>query len=318
MDPQIDAEFDVTDSGARIMRWLARWVAAHRREARLASEAKHLLGITGDPHVAYCHVSRHSQFTTAHLHPDNADALASISADAVRQAELDRRLTTVDDLSTSLGKSLVLIGSPTAEALSRIVFGYEPCEGDNGLVLSRPPIELPFHWQLDPREIPAEAVARRFVRGREWTDRPNWYVIESTTTGDVPHVPYVGNLDARLESDFLLVTRVRNFLTREALHRGHYILSFGGAHGTGTRALELLLKEPAILGRVAEQLRSMGHPHAFQLLFEVTRLSHRKDGTRAHAIALRSAAVIPTDANTWQQASDAVAGSVLQLQLTRE
>jgi hypothetical protein len=286
----------------RILRAIAKHMRSRSADGQATRAAREILGVSGEGAIAYRHSSTHSEFTPADPHPDNSDALrVAASYDLVR-ARRESRLRIVDhSRATDLEKSMVLIGSPTAEGLSRTVFGYSEVDGSqNGLRLTHPPVDLPYVWQLDPAEIDPGALATRYVRGRGVAARPNWRIIDTRT--NKPFIPEVDN-DGWLQCDYLVVTRLRNFLTRNAYDRGSYIMNFGGAHGTGTRALELLLRDESVLRRVAHELR--GRPEAYQLLFRVSRLSHDpRTGTRARAIELLDAVKIEDTEERWRIASE--------------
>lgn len=309
MDSRIDADLDVTSLGTKALTWVTRRLAGRRKLARLAKEGKTLLGISIDPLITYRHSSAHSHFSRQDPHPDNGDALVTVAGDDYDTAERENRLVTVDELAVGIERSVILIGSPTAEDFSRIVFGYRPGQGENGLRFTGELFDLPYRWELDPTQI--TATARRVVRGRGWSERPNW-----SLTGSKEWTPYVGNQDKILTTDFLLVTRIPNFLTPKALGEQHFIVSVAGAHGTGTRAVELLLNDRTILSSIGEELKKLRSPAWYQLVFEVSGLTHREaEGTRARAATLKDAVAIDDDPGMWRDACDAVGPAVLEWQL---
>jgi hypothetical protein len=95
---------------------------------------------------------------------------------------------------------------------------------------------------------------------------------------------------------------VRNYLSADALDMGHYIVSFGGTHGTGTRALELLYRNRGILRKVADQLRA--RPAAFQLLLRAGNIAHDPvNGSHASRIELiGNAMILPDSDSVWRTA----------------
>lgn len=108
-----------------------------------------------------------------------------------------------------------------------------------------------------------------------------------------------------LETDYLLVTRMRNFLTQKALDEGKYIVSFGGTHGTATRAIELLFSDERLLAEVAPVLA--GSPEAYQLLFRVSGMRHDpKRGTRANHMELVAAEPLDDYLDRWRSANQIV------------
>jgi hypothetical protein len=169
---RIDAEIDVAyREGGRAVRILRGLWERFRRQRAITPEARHartILGLDRRRPPAYRHFSRHSHFTDIeHPHPDNADALRTASHyDLVSARRRKRLLVVPEGLTVPIEKSMVLIGSPTAEALTRDIFGYEPVAGlEDALAQTRSPLDLPFRWVLDLAEIDPGAVASRVVRG---------------------------------------------------------------------------------------------------------------------------------------------------------
>ena len=90
------------------------------------------------------------------------------------------------------------------------------------------------------------------------------------------------------------------------MDEGHFITSFGGSHGTETRALELFFKDKRILSDVARQLRN--RPSAFQMLFRVSDMEHsRAVGTHARKIELiEDVVILPDSDSVWRTAVETV------------
>ncbi len=109
----------------------------------------------------------------------------------------------------------MLIGSPTAEGLSRPVFGYEPDINRDSLALRHPPIDLPVKWILSKSEIDEHAQAKRFVAGRGLVSRPNWH-IQGPERLYIPEVDDLGYLSL----DYLVVTQLRNYLSTRSMDEG--------------------------------------------------------------------------------------------------
>lgn len=287
--------------------WLKfRALAAHEVE-----DAKELLGIRKGEGVAYRHDSVHPLYSSGPwLHPDNLAALTAAAGNEFRRAREIRRLYRSETVTTALNSNLVLLGSPTAEGLSRPVFGYEPDLDQDSLVLRHPPLDLPLKWILSKAEIDEHAVAKRYVAERGLVARPNWR-IDAGNRLFVPEVDATGFLSV----DYLVVTRVRNYLSPEALDEGKYIVSFAGAHGTATRAIEVLLRDRETLRKIAHHLSS--RPAAYQLLLRVGGMEHNAvTGTRATRVELVGDPIIlPDTYGAWQEAVN-IARSNLQLWLT--
>lgn len=273
-----------------------------------ADEAKKLLGIRQGDLVAYRHDSVHALYSgTEGLHPDNLRGLVAAAGNDYLRAVATGTLEITDVVPADIHRNLVLIGSPTAEGLSRPTFGYEVESGDpDSLVLANAPIELPYKWTLSKSEIDEGATASRYVAGKGLVTRPNWR-IESDKRMFIPQVDSEGMLC----EDYLLVTKVRNYLSQKALEQGQYIVSFGGSHGTATRALELLFEDRSTLRKIGYVLSKQ--PAAFQLLLRVGDMAHDKvSGTRAQKLELVADSVqLPDQAMIWQTARE-VASANLQ------
>ncbi|MGB8656198.1 MAG: hypothetical protein WCE90_00235 [Candidatus Zixiibacteriota bacterium] len=275
------------------------WVVHRARDDAEVAEAKQVLGIRQGDHVAYRHDSVHPLFPNHNaLHPDNMAGLVAAAGGECWKALLINKLFPVDTLTTTLDTNLVLIGSPTAEGLSRPIFGYEPADDDrDSLVLASPTFDLPYRWVLDKR-LTEEACAKRMLSGGQIVERPNWR-IEGNGRLFIPATDSEGMLAA----DYLLVTRLRNFLTPDALNTDKYLVSFGGTHGTATRALEILLKDRSTLRKIASLLKDK--PASFQMLLRVCDIRHDiNTGTKAHAVELVGKPIIlPDDYAHWRAAT---------------
>jgi hypothetical protein len=199
------------------------------------------------------------------------------------------------------GHDLALIGSPTAEGLSRLIFGYASDDDPDSLTPDRVPVDLPYRWVISKNEVDERAVARRYVAGRGLVERPNWRIAGPGRIF-IPHVDDQGVL----MDDYLLVTRLRNYLSHSAIDEGRFIVSFGGSHGTGTRALELLFQNTPVLAQIAAQRQN--RPAAFQALFRVGDIEHsRTVGSYARKIELVDDIIIlPDHYLTWRTAAEIV------------
>jgi hypothetical protein len=283
----------------------ASWMREKATFRQRADVAKELLGLHQGKMVAYRHDSRHVLYTgTEDLHPDNLHGLVAASGNDYVRAQQSGRVRVEEEVRTRSPHDLVLIGSPTAEGLSRILFGYSPDGHPDSLAMDQAPVDLPFRWVISKNEVDELAVVRRFVAKRGLIERPNWRIVGP----DRIYVPRVDE-DGVLLDDYLLVTKLRNYLSRSALDEGRSVISFGGSHGTGTRALELIFRDKAILHEIATQLRA--RPAAFQMLFRVSDIDHnRSTGSRARRIELiEDAIVLPDNEQVWRTAVRNVEGN---------
>jgi hypothetical protein len=252
-------------------------------ELKLISGAKDALAISrrqlGD--TGYRHRSLHPSFSDAVIHPDNLLGLLPLLQEDFLLATKRRRLREVSahlDVTSSISNSLLLVGGPAGEGVTRIVFGYkegEERESGRSLFCNGLGLALPYHWNLDQDHI--TAVARRFVSGAtEPVARPNWGLIG-------PHgrrlYPTLDN-DDFLKTDYLLLTKLPNFLADESRGSESYIVSFGGTHGPGQIATKLLLSSRATIKRLVSELKidteNVGSwPEAYQAVFRIGDIDHR-------------------------------------------
>lgn len=288
----------------------APWVASRVRKAvsdyKLAQQAKTLLGMRRGEGIAYRHDSVHTLLSPSAIHPDNRDAVRFAAGSDIARAKRLDKLTIDDDITVALQQNIVLLGSPASEGLSRILFGYQSA-ADNRLILHGRPIELPFVWQLDQEKV-CGAKATRYVRDIGLITRPNWHIVGQNRQQFIPEVDENG----LLASDYLLITRIRNYLTPAACDMGRFIVSIGGAHGTATRAIGLLLRNRDCLTQVAQRIGV--DAHSFQLIFRVDQMVHDPaKGTYAKRITLVDAVSLPDNAQIWSTAHSAIKNELLQL-----
>lgn len=98
---------------------------------------------------------------------------------------------------------------------------------------------------------------------------------------------FVPRIDSEgmLETDFLLITKMRNFMSPNSINTGKHIISIGGTHGTATKAIHLLLKDKQLLSELHPFLSK--NPYCYQILPEVGKMDHNSSsGTRATKIRL--------------------------------
>lgn len=200
--------------------------------------------------------------------PDDKAAMDTIGQLCSSVAE---KLEKIDGYfqSGDLSGTFVCTGSPVSNLLPRLVMQYDNhrSESDYGLIRARAPVlDLRYEYQLDP-EFLSRSPAERVGRGQVL----NWAVRD--VVDDEMFWPKV-NDNTFLRTDYLLVTVAPNFLNRDSFERGEKIIIFGGTHGPGTRAVDLLFRDEFILSRLLEQVRGMQY---WQALLEVDLISYEND-----------------------------------------
>jgi hypothetical protein len=96
----------------------------------------------------------------------------------------------------------------------------------------------------------------------------------------------------------------------DALYKGRYVVTIAGLHGTATRAVQLLLKDRALLRRIAQDL--WPGADTFQILLRVSNIQHDPRGSRPRTIELVGDPV-PFDLGRreWEEAAKAIRRKLL-------
>lgn len=292
------------------VRSLGSYVGTARQQAAEVREAKQLLGLSEPAGEAYRSDAVHPLYTPGELHPDNAAALLAASSDLGFNRTVQRDEIQVDVADNSL----LLFGSPTSEGLSRVVFDYAELPDRDGLASLDRPLDFAYAWNLDPESVGTGEVGR-YVPGKGVVRRPPWQIASFRSKGPRQFVPETDS-EGMITEDYLLITRIRNFLSPEAQAQGKFLVSFGGAHGTGTRAVTCLFKDKRLLRQVLEALKAKhreasdqiaGIPKAYQLLFRVSGIKHTEVGSLPSSLELVDAVVLGDDDSGWDLARRRVA-----------
>jgi hypothetical protein len=280
----VAATAKISAAGIKMIPSVARWYMERRRRKQDITYAKELLGIDQSSLFSYRVAMDHPLQQQGTPHVDDLSAFADIASPSIVYAWPRGWTEYLEDIEADLNEGMVLIGSPEAEALTRLLFGYRKLPGHLGVEYLGGVIDLPYRWQEDTRYISAQC--QRFVRGRGLVSRPNWPIIDNSGSAPKSVYPIVTN-DGFLDSDFLLITRVPNFLTSRAQQSGRFIVSVAGVHGVGTRAIGLALRSRKVLTEIAAQIDQ--GTEAFQILLEARSIVHDPArGSFAKSIAVRN------------------------------
>jgi hypothetical protein len=293
-----------------MVRGLGSFVATARQQAAEVREAKQLLGLSEPAGEAYRSDAVHPLYTPGKLHPDNEAALLAASIDLGLNHMVQRDEIHVD----AADNSLLLFGSPTSEGLSRVVFDYSELPDRDGLACLDRPLDFAYAWDLDPESV-GDGEVGRYVPGKGVVRRPPWQITSFRSQGPTRFVPETDS-EGMITEDYLLVTRMRNFLSPAAQAQGRFLVSFGGAHGTGTRAVACLFRDKRLLRQVLEALKQKhreasgqlaGVPKAYQLLFRVSGIKHTERGSIPHHLELADAVILGDNESSWDLARRRVA-----------
>lgn len=218
----------------------------------------------GTEHLIKDYGVLHTQFSTNIL---AASALCSALKSPEGNDWVDNVIITQNLLNIDTDRDIIAIGSPVSDFLSKVLLEYEGM----GYGLNRKKkslIQLPFEYIMNQELVDfSVAPARRFVAGVEKT-MPNWRMKERGRFLPPPR------LDNRgwIQTDYLLITKIPNILTRKAFLSGRQALIVGGTHGVGTYAIRNLLSRADIL---AELWKNIYDKPYYQILIPIPEIEHK-------------------------------------------
>lgn len=293
----IGATAKIATSGIKVIPGVAEWLRNKLRIREEITYSKELLGVDQNQKFNYRVSMDHPLLQQGIPHVDDLSAFADIAGPSIDHARAAGWIEYPEDIEADLNAGMVLIGSPEAEALTRLVFGYRKLPGSAGVEHLGDVVDLPFCWREDARLV--EAQCSRFVPGRGLVTRPNWPIVDNTGARAKLLWPTLSN-DGYLTSDFLLITRVPNFLTIEAQQSGRSIVSVAGTHGVGTRAVGVLLRDRTVLREIARKVPP--GTEAFQILVEACSIVHNTRGSIARRVIVRDIRCFSRPDEDWSRA----------------
>ena len=267
------------------------WLSIRGRKVAqgLGRNVAEMLGIDEGQGVSFRVGTSHPTLERGMVHPDDASAFRALAGPILSASILNGGLELEETIRSSLNSNFVLIAAPSSETLSRLIFGYRQRRNGDDLIFEGSPLDLPFRWQEDFSGVRGHERCHRYNPGGATTSRPNWPIIDSRNYRERSIYPETHN-DGFLRTDYLLVTKIPNFLTPGSL-AGKTIISFGGTHGVATRATSLLLNSPGLMKRLVDDYHDGRSPH-FQALFKATSIIHEPRGG-SHAKQLSLEAFVP-------------------------
>ncbi len=294
----VGATAKISASGVKMLPGVAQWLRQKRRLRQEAAHTKKLLGVDQSMLFNYRVSMDHPLLQHGTPHADDLSAFAAVAGPTLVRAFANGWTEYPEDIEANLNEGMVLIGSPESEALTRLAFGYRKSPESGRVEYVGDVLDLPFRWQEDIEAVSAEC--HRFVPGKGLVRRPNWPIVDNTGFRPKQLFPTVSN-DGLLTSDFLLITKVPNFLTSEAQQSGRSIVSIAGSHGVGTRAIGVVLRDQRILSELAEKIPAGSH--AFQVLIEARSVVHDPSlGSRARGAVVREVRCFDRPDDAWARA----------------
>lgn len=156
--------------------------------------------------------------------------------------------------------NLICLGGPVSNAVTRQNMGFQR-KGDEFLKLRDYPIDFPFSFDLSRKFA---QITKRYAGGRVHKEY-GWPII--TSSGVIESKTRLGWLD----EDYLIVTRMPNLSNESAWRKGKDLLIISGAHGTGTRALELLFGNQEALKAI---VNDVGDARYYQSFLKIPNIDH--------------------------------------------
>jgi hypothetical protein len=197
------------------------------------------------------------------IHPDNAFAAAVLRDFFPRNLPTTPRLIEVNPAG-----NIVYTGSPTSSAGARGWMGYQKV-GPGMYAYTRDHIiKLDYHYVHDLE--PGSQVKRWLVRNDKHLEHSVKLSGIQTPLGTL--VPNLDE-DSALQTDFLLITRLPNFVDQSRLTS---VVVIGGPHGIGTRALAKLRRSHTALSRIEESWKEAGKPSHYQVLLRIPGVVHSR------------------------------------------
>lgn len=207
------------------------------------------------------------------MHPDDVKAAKTLGEFGLNGIDKVEIVPDLFPLSTLTGNFFCL-GSPNSNALARhaLQYSYKTRNFADGFVRNPEPlIELPFEYALDAKGLLKRgATFKRYVHDKLLVG-PNWGV-RNNQTGDLI-VPATGP-DGFLVEDYLLISVLPNFFSKDSFARDEKIVVFGGVHGSGTKAISLLFRDRIALTELAKKVSVAPY---WQALIKVARVALATD-----------------------------------------
>jgi hypothetical protein len=206
---------------------------------------------------------------TGKIHPDDLVAVKSLEKIGISGID---KLELVNDFirPPRIDGNLLVLGSPSTNALTTLTFQYNPNPAGQSFGFCRqedPQFELPFDFFMDGQYLVEQgAVYKRKVIGT-FKEGPNWG-IRNNSNGDII-LPNVDS-DGLITNDYLLVTVLPNIYD-VAGNTDSRLVFFGGAHGTGTKAIDLLFQNKKLLESLVTKTEKTPY---WQALIEVKQIFH--------------------------------------------
>lgn len=193
------------------------------------------------------------------FHPDDkktASVLVNPGLLDFEDYELVSGLIDLDQIK--LGGTLIALGSPMSNNLSRLIMGYEQINPKNpefGMIrnLTKSFFDLPYEYIFDSQKLLKKGLATsRKIDGNDHKV-PNW-AIKSNIDNSIISADTFDS--GNFKNDFLLISVLPNIFETNSYENEDKIVIFGGTHGIATKSIELLFKDEKLLSILSNKVNT--------------------------------------------------------------
>lgn len=216
------------------------------------------------------------------IHPDDAsavDAFWKLGTSMTENLVLVNDYLEIDNLSGNF----VCLGSPMSNAISRKILQYNYVSNSHEDGIQREKnnqlFDLRYEYLMDANLLLREGIKRskRFIGSKEHRV-PNWSIIDKKR--DELIIPDVKDEDLR--SDYLLISVLPNLFNENSYEKNQQIIIFGGTHGVGTNAIDILLRNKKILSKITSKVMKLPY---WQALLKIDETNYDAKRTAPFSIS---------------------------------
>lgn len=290
-----------------------RAIAERRRRnsTRRSRTIPEVLGLSAELDWHYWLPTSHPATDGSELRDADVDALeAAIGSETADALSLYGGVADFGDPRDALEDSLMLIGSPESEPLTRLIFGYRTRDDGHGTRFQGGTVPLVYRWEEELDTGKPILYCRHQRSNGVIAVRPNWPLVVADGSL-VPRYPSLTR-QGELAEDFLLITSVPNFISESALRSGAQIVSIAGLHGIGTSAALTLVRNDSAVDALTRGLQALpARRSGVQVVVRVTQVGTDSGGaTRAASVHVEDVVAITMSPDDLDRARSTLANEL--------
>lgn len=296
---------EVGDKSVSLIKNFKNWRSDIAIQKGYIETAKKALGIElGTYRVVHNAIKRNGEPRVELRHAD-IRAMKAISSLDLGNAIKNNSLEFVNELpSEELNSNMYTVSSVISDAYARVLFDYVPADEQGYLKYEGRLIDFPMRMICDKDKLGTINIVRdksiHVVRDDGIAIVPNWGVIiqRNDRDDDILYPQYDAYTKFIIE-DYLMITRIPNFMNTNALEQNKSIVITGGTHAEGTVAIENLLKDKKLLAKIGKMLCDKKidedilyqRPFGLQMLFKV-KVAYNKNDLSATKATIKSMDIV--------------------------